>query len=241
MGRGSSGSSCIAILNQNLSHNFCGSVIQAWLSSLLFRISQGCSSLDLQSNVRLLSSVFIGGIPFLPSEYWSPWILDAALSFLTGISNGIPFNMELCFQSSIKVSSKLVKFKGLHGVYMQIWGAVPFSGYYPYHFSSSTRPKFYSLWARRLWLLCPHGLTLRSNTQEDESYPVDFSSFKNWHLSNFCQLLVALPIPLNSCILSRVCNYYLQEDNLRFCQRRILFMFLIILHRLSPNTIPALK
>lgn len=145
MGRGSSGSSCIAILNWNLSHNFCGSVIQAWLSSLLFRISQGCSSLDLQSNVRLLSSVFIGRIPFLPSEYWSPWILEAALSFLTGISNGIPFNMELCFQSSIKVSSKLVKFKGLHGVYMQIWGTVPFSGYYPYHFSSSTRPKLYSL------------------------------------------------------------------------------------------------
>ena len=83
-------------------------------------------------------------------------------------------------------------------------------------------------------------LTSGAKAYKDEFYPVAFSSFKSWHLSNFYQLLVGCsPVPLNS--LSQVCNYYLEEDNLQFCQSRMLLMFLIILHRLSPDTIHGLK
>lgn len=60
VGEGNSGASYVAALNQNLSSLFLwvSSVSLVWLS-LLFRVSQGCSWLELQSHLRLSSACLL--------------------------------------------------------------------------------------------------------------------------------------------------------------------------------------
>lgn len=158
MGRGSSGSSCIAILNQNLSQNF-------WTRTYLtISVNQSYRHGLAESSVQDLTRLQLVG-PAVQCEtfvqrvcWWNSILTIGVLKPLNPRSCPQCSNTWHSFQHGTVLP---VQHKSLFqacevqgftwSAYADLGGSALFSGYYPFHFSSSTRPKLYSLtlWARK--------------------------------------------------------------------------------------------